>query len=226
MKHVVILTITVVGLTLFLIGCSTNESRVNELESAIADLELENVNLKNQIKQFEEQVTELKILATEKGNDQDEDAAIAQFAQEALELQGVLMDTSYEWVAWYHQNLPDNYPRYTNRNKEIETLNEADRLGWIVRDTISAIELLYAPSKAIEIKRELLSEGDSLLQAITDIVNFYAAPDVRPVSLFDDAWEFINHGELNALNTWIKRELIDLQLEYGRLMNGLVSKKP
>ncbi len=193
MKRVLIPILLVV---LLLAGCSSNGAKVEELQSKITELEQQ---------------------LAEKEAGQDKSEAIAEFAQKALELQRVFMNVKGGWFVWYHQNLPefDNYPRYKTRSKEEETINQVEKLCGEVRSTITAIEQLYAPPEALETKKALLAEGDSLLHTLGDIINYYLAPDVRPPSLYQEAFDFLSHG-LGETDKDVRRELTDLLLEYGQ----------
>ncbi len=200
MKRVLIPILLV---ALLLVGCYSNEAKVEELQSEIAELE--------------ERLAEAEAQIAEREARQDKSKAIVEFADQALELRSAFMDISYRWLAWYHQNLPDpdNYPRYTTRNKEIEAINEAQKLFFEVKGIVTSIEQLYAPPEAIETKRKLLTEGDSLQQAFNDICNYYAAPDTHPPSLYEEGLNFISH-ELGEIDKDVRRELVDLGLEYGQ----------
>jgi len=186
--------IAILAVALLLVGCAPNGAALEELQSEIAELE--------------EQLAE-------KEARQNKNEAIAEFAQQALELQRVIMDVRNKWVSWSQQNLPDNYPRYASRSKELEAVDETQKLFYEVKSVITKIEQLYAPLEAIETKRKLLAEGDSLQQAFVDIIDFYAAPDVRPTSLYDGAWKVI-YDDLGEIDKVVRRELTDLALEYGQ----------
>jgi hypothetical protein len=71
------------------------------------------------------------------------------------------------------------------------------------------------PPEAIETKRKLLAEGDSLLDAVLDIINYYAAPDIRPPSLYNEALGSLS-GDFREMDKEVRRELTDLYLEYGK----------
>lgn len=207
--------VSTLGVILLLVGCTSDRVVVEELQSEISALKIQNANLEAKNAQLEKRLLALETQIAEKGVTPDKSEAIADFTQEALALQSIFMDIRNKWVLWSQANLPDNYPRYTTRDKELEAIEEAQKLAYEVNNIISSIEQLYAPQEAIETKKELLSEGDLLQQAFIDIINFYAAPDSQPPSLYDEAWKFV-YDDLPEIDRTVRRELIDLQLEYGQ----------
>lgn len=206
------LLISILLVALLLVGCTSNGAKVEQLQSRIAQLEQENAALKSQVTQLEEQ------LAGEEAG-QDKSEAIALFAEEALKLQSVFMNVVWvDWVGWRHQSIlesPSTYPRLKTRDKEIEAINTIQGFSGEVRSTIATIELLYAPPEALETKGRLLAEGDSLSHALGDIMNYYLAPDSHPLSLYQEAADFIL-DDLGEIDKDIRRELTDLALEYGQ----------
>lgn len=209
MKRVLIPILLVV---LLLAGCAQNGTEVQTLESEVSRLNQENTALQSRVTQLEEQLAE-------KEAGQDKNEAIVQFAQESLELQRAFNNVALKWREWWRQSIlefsDDNYPRYKTRSKEVEAINQLSGLFEEVRNTISTIELLYAPPEAIETKRKLLTEVDLLSQAFVDIINFYASPDSQPHSLYEEAQKFIQ-DYLGEIDKDVRRELTDLVLEYGQ----------
>jgi hypothetical protein len=144
----------------------------------------------------------------------DKSEAIANFAEQALIMQTTLKGTISKWFQYFNSNLPSGgFPRYATSKESETTYLKAIELGMEAGKIIGSIEQLYAPQEAIETKKKLLAEGDSLSQAFEDLVNFYAIPDYYPVSLFNNAYDFIREG-FGETDRTIRRELTDLLLEY------------
>lgn len=199
MKRVVIPILLTVML---LVGCTSDKAEVERLQSRIANLE--------------GQIAEQEAI-------QDKSKAIAQFAQKALEFQRVLMNVPQKWVEWQVRNSSERgsvYPRYKTTSKEIEAANELFGLRDEVRRTITAVELLYAPNQAIETKKKLLAECDSIYDALGGMGAYYASVASEPnssipASVFQKGIDFM-FTTLPKTDQDVRRELTDLLLEHSQ----------
>lgn len=162
--------------------------------------------------QLKEELTRAKSQLSEE-NDKAE--AIVQFAKGGLVAQAQFKADIGEYLDWWSNNIPDDFPKYTDSNQYRTATVLTSKLMFKVSVTTNVIEQFYAPKEVIELKKQLLSEGDSIYEALRNINTYYVNYGGLPTSYFTESYNFITK-DVDILHTNIRRSLTDLVLEYER----------
>ena len=138
----------------------------------------------------------------------DEAREIVDFANAALNLLGALTQAGADWSRWYVLTVP-KHPSDDATDKALDYLMTTEK----ARHTI---ELLYAPKEAREVKASLLLAADKRVDSFAEMASYFLPANRENKATFAKAIDL--ETQFDELALQVRRDLIDLKLDYERLL--------